>query len=221
MVGKLKKLSDLQQELKQHDRLNSSPKIIAVSKLQSLEKIQALIHQGQIDFGENYVQEALKKQEALQSQEQLKWHMIGPLQSNKVKDVVGKFELIHSVGSMKLARLISERATQLGLKQKILLQINLANEETKNGFTQVELINSMSPLQELVSISIEGLMILPPLFEDPEKTRPYFKQTRELRDRLALKEISMGTSSDYLIAAEEGATMVRVGSLIFGERPKL
>lgn len=216
----LKSLEKLKSEIKNNDLRKSNPKILAVSKLQSIEKIENLIRQGQLEFGENYVQEALEKQKMI-TDKKVKWHLIGPIQSKKIKEVVGKFELIHSVGSIKTARLINEKAHQLNLNQKILLQINLADEDTKNGFSLGELHSQIDELRSFRSISLEGLMTLPPLFENPEDVRPFFTKLRELRDGLALKELSMGTSADYLIAAQEGATIVRVGSLIFGERSKL
>ena len=199
-------------------------RILAVSKLQSEVKIRDLHSQGQRSFAENYVQEARAKQESLRDLK-IDWHFIGQLQKNKAKDVVGRFALIHSVGSLELARVLDQRASLQGVRQKILLQLNLALEETKGGFTEQQLETSWQDLARLKSVEIHGLMTMPPLFDDPERARPFFKKLRDWRDRLSLldpnvKELSMGTSSDYWIAAEEGATWVRLGTILFGMRPR-
>ena len=199
-------------------------RILAVSKLQSEVKIRDLHSQGQRSFAENYVQEARAKQESLRDLK-IDWHFIGQLQKNKAKDVVGRFALIHSVGSLEHARVLDQRASLQGVRQKILLQLNLALEETKGGFTEQQLETSWQDLARLKSVEIHGLMTMPPLFDDPERARPFFKKLRDWRDRLSLldpnvKELSMGTSSDYWIAAEEGATWVRLGTILFGMRPR-
>jgi hypothetical protein len=204
-------------------RLPSNCRILAVSKLQSVEKIRALHQQGQIDFGENYVQEAKEKQTAL-SDLTLRWHFIGHLQKNKAKDVVGRYSLLHSVDSLELATALDRRMALHGSRQDVLLQMNLALEETKGGFSEEQLEHAWDELRSLKNLRICGLMTMPPLFDDPNRARPYFRRLREWRDRLAkespdVRELSMGTSSDFHVAAEEGSTWVRLGTVLFGERP--
>lgn len=204
-------------------RLPRACKIIAVSKLQPVEKMRELYALGQRDFAENYVQEALPKMAALSTLD-IRWHFIGRLQRNKAKFVVGHFQLIHSVDSLALAQEIHKHASSQGLCQRILLQINLSKEETKGGFSLEQLGNDFPILQELSGIEIAGLMTMPPLFDDAEQTRPYFRQLKNLRDELqknlsCCQELSMGTSADYQVAANEGATLVRLGTILFGERP--
>lgn len=205
-------------------RKNPRTEILAVSKFQPQEKIRALYEQGQRLFAENYAQEALEKQEALKDLA-IQWHFIGSLQKNKVKMVVGHFEMIHSVDSLSLAQAIDRKAQELGITQKILLQLNLAEEETKGGFSLSQFEMALPELQKLKAAAIVGLMTMPPLYEDPEKARPFFKKLSNMRDQFSsllpnLKTLSMGTSSDYLVAAEEGATLVRLGTILFGERPR-
>jgi MAF protein len=193
--------------------------LLAVSKLQPVEKIRSLYQTGQRQFAENYVQEALEKQKLLAALPNIEWHFIGTLQKNKTKNVVGNFKIIHSVDSQLLAEKISHEAIKKGLVQQIILQINLAKEATKSGFDEKTLLMNFSNINELRGIKVVGLMTMPPLSDDPEKTRPYFKNLRLLAQNLGLQELSMGTSSDYNIALEEGSTMVRLGTVIFGQRP--
>jgi PLP dependent protein len=216
-----KSLASIRAEL---EKRNPQTAILAVSKFQPVEKIKALYDQGQRLFAENYAQEAGEKQELLKDQK-IEWHFIGSLQKNKVKVIVGKFHLIHSVDSLGLAQVIDRKAAELGVRQKILLQLNLAGEETKGGFSETGFQEVIQELVHLQNLDIQGLMTMPPLFEDPEKSRPYFKKLLILRDRFSkalphLKILSMGTSSDYLVAAEEGASLVRLGTLLFGERSR-
>lgn len=202
--------------------------LLAVSKMQPVEKIQWLYEKGQIDFGENYVQEALKKIDHFRTATpKIQWHLIGHLQKNKVKSVVGLFELIHSVDSVELAEKINLEMGKKnpGHKQKILLQINQGAEDSKTGFTEDSLELNWPRIKKMESIEVHGLMSLPPLHENPEQTRPYFKKLKKDLQRLQndrgqhpLNQLSMGTSQDFLIAIEEGATIVRVGTLLFGER---
>lgn len=200
-----------------------SCKIIAVSKLQPVEKMRALYAQGQRDFAENYVQEALPKMAELSTLD-LQWHFIGRLQRNKAKFVVGHFHLIHSVDSLQLAQEIHKHASEKGLRQRVLLQVNLAKEETKGGFDREQLHKDLPALRALSGLEIAGLMTMPPLFDNAEQTRPYFHELKNLRDELqknlsCCQELSMGTSADYQVAASEGATLVRLGTILFGERP--
>ncbi|KHD88946.1 MAG: hypothetical protein OM95_05620 [Bdellovibrio sp. ArHS] len=203
-------------------------RILAVSKLQPEEKIRALYQEGQRMFGENYVQEALDKIEHLQDLHDLQWHLIGHLQKNKAKYVAGKFALIHSVDSLELAQVLSRQCATKNVQQNILIQVNLAKEETKSGFDKDSLKEAWNELVLLPHLKIKGFMTMPPLTENPEDVRPYFKELRELRDLLKtqtdlnlhpLDELSMGTSHDYSVAVEEGATILRLGTILFGERP--
>jgi hypothetical protein len=213
-------LKDIQTEIRKR---NPTTDILAVSKFQPQAKIRDLYQQGQRKFAENYAQEALEKQAALQELN-IEWHFIGHLQKNKIKMIVGKFELIHSVDSLELAQAIDRKATDLGIEQKILLQLNLAEEATKGGFTESEFSSRVGELSQLKAARIVGLMTMPPLFENPEEARPFFKKLFHICHQFSaalpnLKILSMGTSSDYLVAAEEGASLVRLGTILFGERP--
>lgn len=203
-------------------------KLLAVSKLQPVEKIRDLYSQGQRRFGENYVQEALDKQEALSDLADIEWHLIGHLQKNKAKYVVGKFHLIHSVESLELAQVLSRQCESKNVQQNILIQVNLAHEETKSGFDKADVLKAWSELIRLPNLHIMGLMTMPPLTETGSEVRHYFTELRELRDELKkqtdtaahpMTELSMGTSHDYRVAIEEGATIVRLGTILFGERP--
>ncbi len=191
--------------------------LVAVSKKQSLNKIQEALKLGHFDFGENYIQEVLEKQQTMQNSE-IRWHLIGPIQTNKINKIIGKFSLIHSVDSYETALEINKRAEKNNLKIPILLQLNLADEETKSGQSKEDLLNDWENYKSLKSLDIQGLMTMPPLLDDPEKTRPYFKELFELSKQLKLKHLSMGTSSDWKVAVEEGATLIRIGTAVFGER---
>ena len=202
--------------------------ILAVSKLQTIEKIRHLYSENQRAFGENYVQEALQKQHSLKDCPDIQWHLIGHLQKNKVKLVVGRFTLIHSVDSLKLAEAINRQCESKGLSQDILLQVNLAEEDSKEGFSKKELLEKWPRLQILPHIQILGLMTMPPLTENPEDVRPYFRELAKLKiglensriaDRHTLQHLSMGTSHDFQVAIQEGATLVRLGTILFGDRP--
>ncbi|UXR64977.1 YggS family pyridoxal phosphate-dependent enzyme [Bdellovibrio bacteriovorus] len=203
-------------------------KVLAVSKLQPADKIRDLYSKGQRRFGENYVQEALEKQKLLADLPDIEWHLIGHLQKNKARMVVGAFHLIHSVDSLELAQTLNRQCETKGLQQKILIQVNLAQEESKDGFSKEKLLECWKSLTALVHLNIFGFMTMPPLTETGAEVRPYFVELRELRDQLKtmtdlqvhpLTELSMGTSHDYPVAVEEGATIVRLGTILFGERP--
>jgi hypothetical protein len=221
-------LNDCHEKLKSLGRTRESLQILAVSKLQPFQKIKSLYEKGHRVFGENYVQEALFKQETLKNLDDIDWHLIGSLQKNKVKLVVGKFELIHSVDSLDLARAISNQAQKINTTQKILIQLNLAQEITKGGLSREALLQQWSEFTPLPGIEISGLMTMPPLTDDPEDVRIYFRELKGLQAELmkhspgrhSLHELSMGTSHDYHVAIEEGATIVRLGTILFGERPK-
>jgi PLP dependent protein len=196
--------------------------LLAVSKTFPVEAIRQAVDAGQLLFGENKVQEILAK--APQLPAELQWHLIGHLQSNKVRKVLPHVRAIHSVDSLDLARDIDRIAGELGLTAKIYLEVNLGDESSKHGFHAEGLRTQMGALHALTRLEIQGLMCIPPFDDDAEKSRPYFAQLRTLRDELAkssgipLPLLSMGMSHDFEIAIEEGATMVRVGSAIFGER---
>lgn len=204
----------------------SHVKILAVSKLQPTAKIRALYEKGYRNFGENYPQELVKKQNEL-SDLKIFWHLIGHLQKNKVKMIIG-CELIHSVDSLSLATEISKRAQAAGIDQKILLQINIAQESSKEGFSPASLEEDFKKIISLPNLEVCGLMTMPPFVEKAEDNRIHFKNLRQLLLKLKceysvgenFRELSMGTSQDYQIAIEEGATWIRLGTTLFGDRPK-
>ncbi len=197
-------------------------KLVAVSKTVDVTRIKEALAAGQKIFGENYLQEARGKIEALGPGAQ--WHFIGHLQSNKAKAAVALFHLIHSVDRSNLAQALERAAAQAGKIQEILLQVNLAGEETKSGAPPAAMPDLLRETARLPHLRVAGLMTLPPWLDDPEAVRPYFRGLRELRERLLqlnicpLPELSMGMSGDFETAIEEGATLVRVGTAIFGRR---
>ena len=148
----------------------------------------------------------------------IRWHLIGPIQTNKINKILGRFFLIHSVGSYETAVEINKRAEKNNLVISVLLQLNLADEDTKSGQSKEELLKNWPNFKTLKNLKIEGLMAMPPLQENPEDSRPYFRELRELAKRFELKQLSMGTSSDWKVAVEEGATLIRIGTAVFGER---
>ncbi|NIT13692.1 MAG: YggS family pyridoxal phosphate-dependent enzyme [Candidatus Dadabacteria bacterium] len=199
--------------------------LVGVSKQVDAGRIKEAILSGHRVFGENYVQEFVPKYEELREYEDIEWHFIGHLQKNKVKYIIDKVGLIHSVDKVSLAQEINKRADRLGIIVPILIEINLGAEESKRGIEPDELGSFLKQVSELNNIRISGLMALPPYCENPEDSRKYFIRLRELRDVFnssytTLTELSMGMSHDYDIAVEEGATIVRVGTAIFGERAK-
>jgi len=203
-------------------RPGGSVELVAVSKNNAAGVIREAVDAGQTLFGENRVQEALPKISELPGF--LRWHFIGHLQSNKIRRMLPSFELIHGVDSPDLARDIDRVAAECGLFPKVLLEVNVSGESSKHGFAPHELENSLEELLELPRLQVEGFMTMAPLAPDPEASRPFFASLRELRDRMAsaagipLPVLSMGMSGDYAVAIEEGATLVRVGSAIFGGR---
>ena len=196
--------------------------LLAVSKTHPVAVIQEAVEAGQLLFGENKVQEILAK--APQLPAELHWHLIGHLQSNKVRKVLPLVKAIHSIDSLDLARDVNRIATELGLTAEVYLEVNLAEESTKHGFKVEAVRANLEALHALDRLSIQGVMCIPPFEADPELSRPYFTRLRELRDELEksggklLPLLSMGMSHDFEIAIEEGATLVRVGSALFGER---
>ena len=214
----VKNLLDIEKNIKVHldsYNINNYPKIIAVSKTFKIDKILPLIEYGHIDFGENKVQEAVEKwTEFKKTNSKIKLHMIGKLQTNKVKFVVKLFDYIHSVDSKKLAKKIADEQNKVGKKVKVFLQVNIGNENQKSGINKNDVKNLALYCKE-IGLDLIGLMCIPPVNIDPES---YFEEMNKLNDDLGFVELSMGMSSDYLIAVKNLATYVRVGSSIFGQR---
>ena len=202
-----------------------SVRLVAVSKTIAAGTVQAAIEAGVTILGENYMQEAREKFNAL-VQYPVSWHFIGHLQSNKAKYAVRLFDLIHSVDSLKLARELDKQAKKVDKIQQILVQVNISAEDTKSGTSADETPGLISEISKLENLSIRGLMTMPPYFYQPEKVKPFFAALRELRDQIkaqslpnvSLEELSMGMTGDFEVAIEEGATLVRIGTAIFGER---
>ena len=214
----VKNLLDIENNIKIHlNKLNISnnPKIIAVSKTFSIDKILPLIDHGHFHYGENKVQEAVEKwTEVKKKNSKIKLHMIGKLQTNKVKFAVKIFDYIHSVDSQKLAKKISDEQSKLNKKIKIFLQVNIGDESQKSGINKNEVSQYVSYCED-IGLDVIGLMCIPPANIDPEN---YFDEMKKLNKSLGLKELSMGMSSDFLIASKHLATYVRIGSSIFGQR---
>ncbi|HSL48776.1 MAG TPA: YggS family pyridoxal phosphate-dependent enzyme [Candidatus Deferrimicrobiaceae bacterium] len=190
--------------------------LIAVSKTVDAERVRLAVAAGVAALGENRVQEAREKIEALGRP--VPWHLIGSLQTNKAKEAARLFDWIHSVDRLELAQELSRRAHGAQRTLDILLQVNLGDEPQKGGVAPAELRRLCDAAAGLPALRVRGLMAIPPAAPTPEETRPYFRTLRELRDRLGLEHLSMGMSADYEVAIEEGATMVRVGTAIFGPR---
>ena len=190
--------------------------IIAVTKYVDDSAIQQAVEAGIKHFGENRVQETQRKILRLPGSGLCPtWHMIGHLQRNKVQTALKIFDIIHSVDSIRLAQSISAQAERI---LPVLLQVNVAGERTKGGFQRDELSEAVAEISKMPNLSLKGLMTIAPLVDDPEEVRPVFKELRELRTSFGMEHLSMGMSNDFEIAVEEGATMVRLGRIIFGER---
>ena len=202
----------------------SEVRLMAVTKTVDDDRILEAIEAGVDIMGENYIQEAKRKIEM--KDVDVKWHMIGHLQSNKAKYAVRLFDMIHSVDRMKLAMELDRRSATAGRVTDILIEVNVSGEESKNGISANEAPDLISQISLLDNLSIRGLMTMPPWFDDPEDARPFFVALRELRDKIIaedikgveMRELSMGMSGDYRVAVEEGATIVRIGTAIFGAR---
>ena len=202
-----------------------SVRLVAVSKTIPSGAVKEAIEAGVTILGENYVQEAREKFNAL-VQYPASWHFIGHLQSNKAKYAVRLFDLIHSVDSLKLARELDKQAKKVDKIQQILVQVNISAEDTKSGTSAAEAPGLIVEISRLENLSIKGLMTMPPYFYQPEKVKPFFAALRILRDQIkaqapsnvSLEELSMGMTGDFEVAIEEGATLVRIGTAIFGER---
>ena len=203
-------------------RVAEEIELVAITKTHPAEKVREAIEAGQTLFGESRVQEARAKIPELPSN--LRWHFVGHLQKNKIRHALPLFEMIHSVDSLDLAQDMNRIAEEQGMHPRVLLEVNVAGEGSKFGFSPDKLRDQMEELLALPRLSILGLMTIPPLAEKAEASRKYFVQLRELRDRLQtefhvdLAQLSMGMTEDFVVAVEEGATLVRVGTAIFGER---
>lgn len=204
-------------------------KLVAVTKTIDLPEIIEAVKAGVFILGENRVQEAQKKSLEFvefgvrSSGYKVEWHLIGHLQKNKAKQAVQLFELIHTIDSVELADEVSKQAKKMNKTQRVLVQIKLSDEATKHGISEKDMPELIKQVSKMQNLKLEGLMTIPPYFDDPEKARPYFKRLRKLRDEAGKKgfnlpELSMGMSNDFEVAIEEGATMVRIGTAIFGER---
>ncbi|WP_027430651.1 YggS family pyridoxal phosphate-dependent enzyme [Lachnospira multipara] len=198
--------------------------VLAVSKTKPNEMIEELYNEGVREFGENYVQELATKMETLPKD--IQWHMIGHLQRNKIKYIIENVKMIHSVDSLRLAKAISDEAVKRGVNMDILLEVNVALEENKFGFKVEEVEEALKEIAKLPNICVKGLMTSAPYVSNAEENRQYFKRLNKLLvdindkniDNVSMSVLSMGMTNDYLVAIEEGATHVRVGTAIFGER---
>jgi len=206
----------------------SETKLVSVSKTHPVETLRDGLEVGIKAFGENKVQEGVSKVTEI-GRDAAEWHLIGHLQKNKVRKAVQSFDVIHTLDSLKLAQRIERIAEEEGKKVSVLVQVDLAGEETKSGIKEEDLPELIEFLKSCRFLKFDGLMIIPPFFSDVEKVRPFFKEMRQLRDKLLAQkafaneigELSMGMSHDFEIAIEEGATIVRVGTAIFGHRQYL
>ena len=202
-----------------------SVRLVAVSKTIAADIVKEAIEAGVTILGESYVQEARAKFKAL-VQYPVSWHFIGHLQSNKAKYAVRLFDLIHSVDSLKLARELDQQARKVDKIQQILVQVNIGAEDTKSGISTDEASRLVAEISQLKNLAVKGLMTMPPYFYQPEKAQPFFAALREMRDQIkeqslphvSLDELSMGMTGDFEVAIKEGATLVRIGTAIFGER---
>lgn len=211
-------------------------KLVVVTKTVGISGILEAIQSGALILGENRVQEAKKKIESYESgvtppnpplskggPGEVEWHLIGNLQKNKARPAVELFSLIHSVDSVALAEEINRHSENAGKKQRVLVQVKLSDEEAKHGIAENNLMKLLAKITNMEHLKLDGLMTMPPFFENPDKTRPYFRRLRQLADKaieagFSVNELSMGMSNDFEVAIEEGATFVRVGTAIFGER---
>ncbi len=199
--------------------------LIAVSKRKPAPLIEQAIDAGHQHFGENYIQEAMEKIDMI-GKDRACWHFIGHLQSNKAKFAVPYFDLIHTVDTVKLAKEINKQASKIQKKQGILLQVNIAREDTKSGADAGQILDLAHKVSQFDHITIQGLMCMPPFFEDPEEARVYFHRLKTIARQIeaiglpntTMTHLSMGMSNDFKVAIEEGSTMVRVGTAIFGSR---
>ena len=218
MHNTIKNLININNDIKANldkSNINNKPKIVAVSKTFKIDKVLPLIEFGHADYGENKVQEAIEKWTDIKKKNsQIKLHMIGKLQTNKVKFAVQIFDYIHSVDSEKLAKKILDEQNKIKRKIKIFLQVNIGNESQKSGISKTE-VTQLSNYCKKIGLDVIGLMCIPPAHDDPAN---YFKQMNKLNNDLGFSELSMGMSSDFLTAIKHSSTFIRVGSNIFGQR---
>tara|TARA_B100002052_G_C15648950_1_gene491916 strand:+ start:62 stop:721 length:660 start_codon:yes stop_codon:yes gene_type:complete len=218
MHNTVKNLLDIENNIKIYLnklKINNKPKIVAISKTFKIDKILPLIEHGHIDFGENKVQEAVEKWSEIKNKNsQIQLHMVGKLQTNKVKFAVQIFDYIHSVDNIKLAKKISHEQNKINKKIKIFLQVNIGDENQKSGVNKNELDHLVSYCKE-IGLDLIGLMCIPPINIDPES---YFEEMNKLNKNFGFMDLSMGMSSDFLLATKHSSTFVRIGSSIFGPR---
>jgi len=217
-VGVAENLARVQERIRaacsRAGRDRDTVQLVAVSKGQPIEAVLLAFAAGQTVFGENYAQELHEKADALPEAE---WHFIGALQTNKVKIVVGHAALVHTCDRASLANELSKRAEMKNIVQRVLLEVNVGREPQKGGALPEQVGALHAAVREMERLRCDGLMCIPPPEQDP---RPHFRALREMRDRLGLRELSMGMTADFEAAIEEGATIVRIGTAIFGERPR-
>jgi pyridoxal phosphate enzyme (YggS family) len=222
----------IQKAAEKSGRTAADIQLVGVTKLLPLTVVQAGVEAGLTCFGENYPEQAVEKIEALKDVPGIEWHMIGHIQSRKVKTVCQYFDKVHSLDRMKIARLLDRDCGEMGRKMPVLLEVNLSGEESKSGWEAwdearwPELVVPFSQIAGMENLRVEGLMSMPPLFDGPEATRPLYQRLRRLQAFLreavptaSWDALSIGTSYDYGVAIEEGATMVRIGTELFGPRP--
>ena len=215
----------LARALERAGRSPSSARLVAISKTRPAQDVRAAFDAGQLEFGENRVQEALEKIAAT-SDIPIAWHLVGHLQSNKARRAAASFACIHSIDSAEVLTRVDAAAAEAGRRTELLVQVDLAGEATKHGAPAETWLSVFEAAADCRAARVTGLMLLPPFTPDPEDARPYFRRLRALRDELAgrgvpsemLRELSMGMSHDFEVAVEEGATIIRVGTAIFGER---
>ncbi len=224
------RLADIRQRIeaagRRSGRRADPVRLVVVSKFRTVNEIREAAGAGVTDIGENRLQEAESKHRLLAGQD-LVWHLVGRLQANKAKRAVGIFDWIHSVTSVELALRLNRLAEEQDKRQRVLVQVELVPEQTKVGFPADELFDGLERMGHLPHLLVQGLMLLPPYLPDPDEARPYFRKLRELLESARSRgvvdegftELSMGMSHDFEVAVEEGATMVRIGTAIFGERP--
>ncbi len=216
----------LEQAARAAGRDPASVRLVAISKTFPVEAVLQAAGAGQVDFGENRVQEGLQKIRAT-ADHQIRWHLVGHLQSNKARKAVSAFDVIQSIDGVDLLEKVDAAAVEVGREPELLIQVDLAGESTKFGAPEADLPAIFDAAGRLKAARLVGMMLLPPFAEDPEEARPWFRRLREIRDGFArqgvdarhLRELSMGMSHDFHVAIGEGATTVRVGTAIFGERP--
>jgi hypothetical protein len=224
--------SKIQRAAAKSGRTAADVRLVGVTKLHPLETVLAGVQAGVRIFGENYPEQAVEKVQALESVPDVQWHMIGHIQSRKAETVCRYFDMVHSLDRMKIARYLDRYCGELDRRMPVLLEVNLSGEESKYGWSAwdeakwTELVSPFRQIAQMPNLDIRGLMSMPPLFEDPETTRPLYRRLRRLQsflreavDAASWDELSIGTSFDYEVAIEEGATMVRIGTELFGPRP--